>query len=93
MCFASIHLSAESFQEHSPLKTHGGGHGEDQLIALGSCHHRKSDAGVARGGLDEDGLACGWYDGDDVSASKGGQCVTSIQAAYIVTSHEGDGHM
>ena len=35
----------------APLDAHAVGHDEDQLVALDGRHHRKADAGVARGWL------------------------------------------
>lgn len=49
-------IGAECTQEDAALKRHGGRHGEDQLVALGSSHEGKGNARVAAGGLDQCGL-------------------------------------
>ena len=47
---------AEDFEELAALQAHRLGHGEDELEALGGGDEGERVAGVAAGGLDEDGV-------------------------------------
>ena len=49
-------LGAEHRQQRAPLQRHRLRHGQDELVALGRRHERQRDAGVAAGGLDDDGV-------------------------------------
>ena len=44
-----------SFHQLAALHAHGFGHHDDDAVALGSCHSSQTDAGVAGGGLNDDG--------------------------------------
>ena len=50
-------FGAESKKQHAALEAHGLGHGEDELVALHRGDESQTDAGIAAGGLDEDGFA------------------------------------
>ena len=50
-------FGAEGAEQHAAFDAHGFGHGEDELVALGGGDEGQRDAGVAAGGLDEDGFA------------------------------------
>ena len=47
------HGGAQCLEQHAALEGHGGGHGQDELVAFGGGHHGQADARVARRGLDE----------------------------------------
>ena len=52
---AQHQLCAVSLHQLAALDAHGLGHHDDDAVALGSCHGSQTDAGVAGGGLDDDG--------------------------------------
>ncbi len=53
--FGKNQFRAVGFQQIAALHAHGLGHHDDDAVALGSCHGGQTDAGVAGGGLDDDG--------------------------------------
>ena len=48
-------LRAVGLEDIAALDAHGLGHGEDDAVALGGGDGRKADAGIAGGGLNDDG--------------------------------------
>ena len=53
-------------EQQLALAAHGFGHHEGALVAAGGAHHRQADAGVAGGGLEDDGV------GRDLAGGFGG---------------------
>ena len=51
-------LGAERRQQHAALQAHAGGHGQDQVVALGRRDEGQPDARVAAGRLHQSRLAC-----------------------------------
>ena len=52
-----LELRAQELQHPAALHRHAVGHGEDEAIALGRGDEGERDAGIARGRLDQHGLA------------------------------------
>lgn len=51
-------LCSKGLQQDPPFQGHGRGHCQNQLVALGSSHKGKTNASVARRGLNKSGHPC-----------------------------------